>query len=419
MAILSRLPAFNRQSGLILLHNTLFCFAVFGVVDVLLNFYFVSLGYEAEAIGLLQSLPRLGGVFAGIPFALLSSRLSIRRALVWSAVLMTVAQGLMIVYPSLAVIVISRALFGFFFGVNQIAMTPAVSDSAGPTHQTHVFAYLSVTTNVSSSIGSLVGGYLPLWLVMLLPGWVMPDAGVAPEQSAWAYGMALLIATVLTALCVLPLLGTREVISAAAGESSDGQMVRVPWARLVMLSLPMFFFGLTGGLTFPFYNLFFRTVYDAPDATVGMVLSAGYLMMGVTPLIAPWVEQRIGRVAALMLALTAAAAAFWGLSLAPTLGLAFVFFALAVCLRNMTQVIFPPMLMGSVPARLQGAASSAGFLAWNVGWFVSTALGGVLQQRFGYDLMMQVVAVGVLMCGATVWWAYGRVRTAAPQVIKA
>lgn len=411
MRLLPTRPAgLNRQSGLILLHNTIFCLAVFGVVDVLLNFYFVRLGYEEETIGLLQSLPRIGGLFASLPFSLLAGRLSIRRALIVSAVLMTVSQAVMVFYPSVAVIIISRAAFGFFFGVNQIAITPATADSADKNHQTHVFAYLSATTNLSSSVGSFIGGYLPTWMVMLLPSLVIPSGNLPLEQTSWAYGVALLVATVVTALCVLPLLGIREVNMTHESHDSSGVKLRTPWLRLCVLSLPMLFFGLTGGLTFPFYNLFFRTSYDATDATVGVVLSAGYLLMGVTPLIAPLVERRLGRVVALMSALGLAAMAFIGLSLAPNLWTAFVCFAAAVSLRNMTQVIFPPMLMGSVSARLQGAASSVGFLAWNVGWFFSTAVGGALQTRFGYDFMMQVVAVGVIGCGATIWWIYRRPR---------
>lgn len=402
----SLLPGLNRQSGLILLHNTIFCLAVFGVVDVLLNFYFVSLGYQEETIGLLQSLPRIGGLFASLPFTLLASRLSIRRALIISAVLMTVSQGVMVFYPSVAVIIFSRAAFGFFFGVNQIAITPATADSADKNHQTHIFAYLSATTNISSSLGSFVGGYLPTWLVMLLPGLVVPSGTLPLAQTPWAYGVALLIATVVTALCVLPLLGIREVTPADESRSMGGVRARTPWGRLCLLSLPMLFFGLTGGLTFPFYNLFFRSVYDAPDATVGVVLSAGYLLMGVTPLIAPLIERRLGRVVGLMMALGLASVAFVGLSIAPNLWAAFICFAAAVSLRNMTQVIFPPMLMGSVSSQFQGAASSVGFLAWNVGWFASTAVGGSLQSHFGYDFMMQLVAVGVLAIAAAIWWMY-------------
>lgn len=419
MRLLGRVPGLTRQAGLLLLHNTLFCFAVFGIVDVLLNFYFVSIGYEVDEIGWLQSLPRIGGLFASLPFAFLGNRLSIRWALLWSAVLMTLAQGLMLVYPTPFIIIVSRALFGFFFGVNQIAITPATADSATPQHQTHIFAYLSATTNLSSSIGSFVGGYLPLWLVMLLPTWVVPTAGVPLEQSAWAYGVALMAATVLTALCIVPLLWVREVAQASPEPThAGGTATRTPWLRLCVLSLPMLFFGLTGGLTFPFYNLLFRTVYDAPDATVGAILSAGYFMMGLTPLVAPWVVRRMGRVTGLLIALGMAAVAFVGLSVAPTLWLAFGCFTLAVCLRNMTQVIFPPMLMGSVGAHWQGAASSVGFLAWNAGWFLSTAIGGTLQARFGYDFMMQVVAVGVLGCAAAVWWVYGRPQAPRTEAVE-
>jgi hypothetical protein len=39
---------------------------------------------------------------------------------------------------------------------------------------------------------------------------------------------------------------------------------------------------------------------------------------------------------------------------------------------------------------------------WNVGWFSATAISGVWQERYGFGMIMQVVALGVLLDGISV-----------------
>ena len=67
------MPGFNRQVALFLLYSLIWHIGMFGIMDVVLNFYFVSLGYGSETIGLLQSLPRIGGLLTGVPVGLIVS----------------------------------------------------------------------------------------------------------------------------------------------------------------------------------------------------------------------------------------------------------------------------------------------------------------------------------------------------------
>jgi len=83
---------------------------------------------------------------------------------------------------------------------------------------------------------------------------------------------------------------------------------------LIVLSSPLLFFGFTGGLTFPFYNLFFRTAYAASDQAVGAILSIGWVGMAAIPLAGPWMEQRWGRAWSIGIAMTISSASFPGLS---------------------------------------------------------------------------------------------------------
>lgn len=409
------LPGLNGQSTRLLLFNALFSIALFGIVDVLLNFYFVSLGYSRESIGLLQSLPRVGGLIAAALVVPLTARMSARGVLIWTTIGMAVAQGAIVLFPTPFAIGLSRAVLGLFFGIQQIAINPVAVALTRPEHQTRIFAYISMSSNIAGSFGGFVGGFMPTWIAFALPSFTV-YGDLPAAQTPFAYGLAIIVASVVTALAVVPIwrLATPAVALAADEQS---KRVKVPWRKLLPRGIPMLFFGMTGGLTFPFYNLFFRGVYDAPDATVGTVLSLGFFAMGFPVMFAPQLERRYGRGGALMLSTGAAGLCFVGLSLSNSLAMAIPFFVGAIALRNIINGIYPPMLMDGLPPQVHNAASSLGYLAWNIGWLISTSLGGFLIERVGYSLILQGVGVGVFTIGFSAWWIFRRADQPAQAVM--
>lgn len=407
------LPGTNAQSTRLLLFNALFSIALFGLVDVLLNFYFVSLGYSKESIGILQSVPRVGGLIAAALVVPLTARMSARNVLIWTTLGMAAAQAAIVVVPTTQAIVLSRAALGLFFGIQQIAINPVAVALARPEHQTRIFAYVSMTSNVAGSIGGFLGGFMPAWIAFLFPALAV-YADLPAAQTPFAYGLAIFIASVVTALSIIPIL--RLVVPESPRTAGTGGIAgKIPWRVLLPRGFPMLFFGVTGGLTFPFYNLFFRGVYGAPDSTVGTILSLGFFAMAFPVMFGPQLERRFGRGPALLLATGAAGMCFIGLSISPTLPTATVFFVSAISLRNIINGIYPPMLLEGLPADAHNAASSVGFLAWNIGWLAGTSMGGFIVARVGYTLMLQGVGIGVFMIGLSAWWIYR--RSAAPVLL--
>jgi predicted MFS family arabinose efflux permease len=64
------------------------------------------------------------------------------------------------------------------------------------------------------------------------------------------------------------------------------------------------------------------------------------------------------------------------------------------------------MLMDHLPPDLHNIASSMIQVLWSVGWFSATAISGVWQENYGFTFIMQVVAVGVLIVGASAVMIY-------------
>jgi len=405
-----KFPGLNREVTLYLIYSGLFYIGLFGITDVILNFYFVSLGHEPDVIGVLQSLPRLGGFLTGIPAGLLANRIGARRLTLIATLLAAPTYPLMVIFPSLYVLGMSRFLLGLFFGATQVASAPLMMRLTANEHQTHQFSYHSVVSMIATAFGSFIAGYLPLLI-----------AGVfaVGEQSSTAYGAALVIAGVLIAVSVLPLFYLKgETVIMRQNmreEEDDNTPEKVPWGILIRLSFPFLFFGFSGGLTFPFYNLLFRTTYDVSDATVGTILSIGWVGMGLITLSNPWWDKRFGRARGLGITMSLATIAFLALSVAPVLWFGILTYVIATSMRNTMSPLFQPLLMDSLPSALHNLASSVGFVLWNIGYFTASILGGIWQTEYGFGFIMLVVALTVFMTGVSVVLNY---RNRQPYVIK-
>ncbi len=383
-----KLLAERRGTLWFLLYGSIFHIGLFGIADVILNFYFVSLGYDTQTISALQSLSRLAGFVTSVPISLIANRIGSRRTIALANYGILIAMLLPILVPQLGIVAFSRFLLGFVYGAQQIASAPLMMTLVPKDERTRFFAYNNVMTLTAASLGNLIGGHIPAWIDPLQP------------QSTHAYGITLLIATVITALCIIPFSLIRtDAIPARRTAPLSGTEQRRTWGYLAFLSLPMLLFGFSGGLTFPFYNLFFRRQFNLSDDMVGTVISIGWMGMALIPAFNPFWERQFGRARALAITMTVAAVGFFVLGLAAALPLAVGAFFIGIGFRNVNQPLYQPLLLDSLPTELHNNAIGVSILLWNIGWFTATALSGTLQVTIGYGAIMQLVAVTVLLTG--------------------
>lgn len=390
---------------LFVLYNALFNLSVLGVADVLMNFYFVSLGHDAAAIALLQSVPRVGGLLTSVPVGLLADRLGTRRVMIWSSLAIGLCYLLMVAVPSLAVLVLAQFCAGLFFGAQQIALGPFMMRLVDRHQRIRFFARQNMISTIAMTIGIMLGGVLPSLVVMLNRLVSAAPAADAGTQTPFAYGGALLVAGAITLISIVPLLFVRAGYPVKHTPSADAPhpaRERIPWLRLAFLSLPYLPFGFSGGLTFPFFNLFFRERFGAGDELIGVVMAMGWFGMALVPLLNPLLERRFGRVNALTLAMMIASVAFVALALAPALWISVIAFAVALSFRNIMNPLFPPMLMDTMPDRMHNHVSSLMQIMWSIGWFMATSISGALQMRYGYTFTTMAAAVTMVVTALSI-----------------
>ncbi|MCY3799879.1 MAG: MFS transporter [Chloroflexi bacterium] len=399
---IGRVPGLNGRVLLFLCHSLLFHIALLGIADILLNFYLVSIGYDTATISLLQSLPRLSGFLIGLPIGLIANRVGNRRLILLSTAGLALAVAATALTQSLPIIAASRFLWGACFGANQVVKPPFMVTLTDRSEHTAQFSYHNLVAMLAVALGSALGGLLPL-----LASETLGIAGafdMEPEEMPLAYRASILCAALLLLLSNLPILALRSMSAKEKNAEAAGYRMwrKAPWRRLLRLTFPLFVFGISGGLTFPFFNLIFRELFGIADSAVGSVIGLGWLVMGLMPLFNPAWEARLGRAGALTALMLVSAVAFVGLSQSQGLTIAVVFYVLAIGLRNTMQPLFQPLLMDSLDAAVHNIASSVGLVMWNIGWFISTFSFGALQLAIGSRNIMLVVAFFVVLNGISI-----------------
>lgn len=399
---MDRVPGLNGRVLLFLCHSLLFHIALLGIADILLNFYLVSIGYDTGTISLLQSLPRLSGFLIGLPIGLIANRVGNRRLILLSTAGLALAVAATALTQSLPVIAASRFLWGACFGANQVVKPPFMVTLTDRSEHTAQFSYHNLVAMLAVALGSALGGVLPLIASESLG--IVGAVDMRPEEMPLAYRVSILCAALLLLLSNLPILALRSTSATGKTSAADGDRMwrKAPWRRLLRLTFPLFVFGISGGLTFPFFNLIFRELFGIADSAVGSVIGLGWLVMGLTPLFNPAWESRLGRAGALTALMLVSAVAFVGLSQAQGLAIAIIFYVLAIGIRNTMQPLFQPLLMDSLDSNYHNIASSLGLVMWNIGWFISTFSFGALQLAIGYRNIMLVVAFFVVLNGISI-----------------
>ena len=399
---IGRVPGLNGRVLLFLCHSLLFHIALLGIADLLLNFYLVSIGYDTGTISLLQSLPRLSGFLIGLPIGLIANRVGNRRLILLSTAGLALAVAATALTQNLAVIAASRFLWGACFGANQVVKPPFMVTLTDRSEHTVQFSYHNLVAMLAVALGSALGGVLPLMFSQSLG--IVGTVELGPEEMPLSYRVSILSAALLLLLSNVPILALRSMSVNGKNAGAAGYRVwrNAPWRRLLRLTFPLFVFGISGGLTFPFFNLIFRELFGIADSAVGSVIGLGWLVMGLMPLFNPIWEARMGRAGALTALMLVSAVAFVGLSQSQGLGIAIIFYASAIGLRNTMQPLFQPLLMDSLDAAYHNIASSLGLVMWNIGWFISTFSFGALQLAIGYRNIMLVVAFFVVLNGISI-----------------
>jgi MFS family permease len=392
--------AFSRPARLFLVCDLL-AWAANGMHQVLYNLYLVEAGYQEAFVGRAISANAIGLALAALPAGLLADRWGRRRTLM----LGVACEAVGLVARSAALAAGPILAGSFVSGVGQafvlITAAPFITEHSTPRERTHLFTTFFAVSLSAGVAGSLLGGLAP-WALLALPDAIAPD-------TLGAYRITLLAAGVVAGLAIEPLrrMGDLHETPAASDPEPVPPEVR---RRLVPIALNAFLLGSGAGLVIPFMNLYFAHRFDCSSAQIGAFFSVAQVITAIAALLGPPISRRFGKLR------TATAFELASLPFLVTLGaeqhlpVAVGAFWLRAMLMQASTPLHHAFVMEVLPRRLRARSTSINSALWHTGWAVSSALAGVVIQRFGYAVPFYVTAVLYATAAGTLFFAFRRVR---------
>ena len=351
------------------------------------NLYVLSLGYEADFVGLLMGLAAFPSIFLSMPVSFLSRRLGPRRSLVISEVSVTLTLAAVSFATTPAALIATRMLLSCVMLLTDIATFPMVARCCAPEQRDTLFSANHSVMTLSGVVGNLAAG--------LLPAFFATTWGLAAE-GALAYRLTLLVGAALFGLSALPLLRVqpdRQVITARYANPLH-LLAKLPeWGRMI---LPQLVFSLGASLFFPFFNVYFKQGFGISDAALGAVFAMAGLFAGLTSLLAPLASERWGQVRAIIIVTLASLPFMLVLGWTSVLGVAIVAYWFRGAICKMGDPLYHALLMNAVDEEERPLLNGLFTMSSRIAGTFMPYVSGLVQVRQGF---------GPLYTGAAILYA--------------
>ena len=352
------------------------------ISGVIFNLYLSAAGYQEGFIGGALSMSGLAlGLFA-LPAGMLSDRWGRKPAMIAgaAAAALMLARALTI---DRAALVSASFLGGMASTVYGLSTAPFMMEHSREQERTQLFSASFAVMLAAGVLGSLAGGALPG-----LFGWLVGGA-----DRFLLYRLTLVCAGALSLTAVLPLLGIAEAPrSPAAREQAPPGAGRGDWLMVGKFAWCNLWIGLGAGLVIPFFNLYFANRFGVGSGQIGLYFSVSQVLTFAAVLAAPSVARRMGKVRTVVLMELLSLPFLVSLGVENTLTVAVLSFWARASLMQMSSPIGSAFTMEAVPRRLRATANSLTSMSWNLSWAASTAVSGVIMQRYGYAIPYYLTA---------------------------
>jgi Major Facilitator Superfamily len=223
------------------------------------------------------------------------------------------------------------------------------------------------------SLATIVAGFLIKAVFSIAP--LLGFAGIDEFE-------ILLVFTVLSALSIIPFMIIKEKTPKPSNHNSVFDHLKsYDWKKIFKGLLPVFLISVGAGLTIPFMNLFFNSVFDLTSDSFALMGSIAAIIVFLCGMLTPILRRKLGY--GLSIAITQFSAIFFLLFLASTelySGMSFALwfaagaFVIRQPLMNMASPITSELVMKYVGEDNRELISAIETGLWNASWFISAKI---------------------------------------------
>jgi MFS family permease len=392
-AMVRRQFGFSRDVRLFLLYN-LFANVGWGVFVLIFNLYLRELGLRENDMGLFNAAQTLAMAGGAATMGPVLDRLGIWGATVGGVSIFLVATFIMAFAEVPAALLVLSVISGLGLAYLFTTTMPFIIAWTKRDERQFVSALSFSVVSLSTTLGSLVGGFLP----DLLPG-----------NDLQVYRWTLVAGIAIAALGLIPMLLMGQARSGrglpdptAAREATDANersQVRRDTSVFVLVGGLM---AVGAGMVFPFFNVYL-TDLGASSNQVGFIFAVGGLCAAAIGLSAPLISQRLGSIYGVAAVRLAILPFYLALILTPTLPLAAATHIVRQTSISMAWPIDSTFISEVLPPKARSRVFGLRSAAWNLGYSAASLIAGFLIVHVGYaatflDLIVFTsIAMGVFV----------------------
>jgi MFS family permease len=422
-----RYRTLSRNARLYLISNTIQAVSV-GAAVLLYTLFLNALGYPNTFISEALFVGALGGALGILPAGLLVDRLGWRAMLLGSDFLGGGALFLQFLFPTPAVTLVTSVVVGFSAAMVIVVNAPLLAANSTPTERIALFGLSNATGFLAAVVGSLLGGFLPDWLVQP----AIQHSGVllaarpflVADPTARGYQLALLITGALAIPSLIPVLMMREN-RARPATGTDGMVPPTPllvvglewwqtgrnwavgwWANrrerwpelvararresrgpIVRYTAAQALVALGAGIFAPYVNIYFVRDLHASTVYYGALTSTLTIVLAVASLFAAPLAERFGTLRMAVIAEACSLPFLVALGLSPVLLVASAVYLVRGFLMNVGGPALGTFYMEAVREEQRGLASSVNNGVWQGIWALGAVIGGPISDAGGNRLL--------------------------------
>ncbi len=388
------ITTFDRNVRLFLT-VTAFRGMVIASLQVVLNLYLNSLGYDARFIGLINAVNSLAVLLVSVPLGYVADRVGRRPVLLVGGVAYPLSiLGLSLVTTTPGILLFSF-LFGGFASTYWVAGVPLLFASTRARERVQAFSINSFLLWGLGPLGAFLSGQVVEVAARLL--------GVSASSShALRFGM--LFMAVLAGAGAIPYFFLREP-PRPAPTIQDAPPARTIARLFVRLLLPdlVLAFGLGAMLTF--MQLYFHHRFGLDPGPVGLIVAAGGLVGGVGTLLTPLLARRWGNLRSTVRLQWTAVPLMATVALAMQFAVAVPAYWAVLTLRGMSDPVYTAFIQERVPERYRARLTGFYSVTYSIGYSLGPAVSGQIQ-KVGSFTPAFLMATAFYFLGASLLYAF-------------
>jgi MFS family permease len=297
-------------------------------------------------------------------------------------------------------LLLCAAVNGFANSIYYVSIFPFITGQSDTSERPHLYgANIAVWTGFMM-VGSFIAGLLPnLWQGLFL----QPENLLSQRAS-------LLSGASLAFLAVIPF--TRMRVADLVRTTNRRRLLPSSESTQTILrgAIALVLTGMVIGLTMPFYNVYFKRIFEASDVIIGTLFSLSQVMGLISAFFLPFIVRKWVLVKGSSLVLGINAPFILAVGLPFPLIIVALLFLFSSGMERLGEAPLMNLVMEVVPVDDRGAMSGVRLISSYGAQALAGALGGWLVVRAGYSWLF-ALAAGVQLLAASAIWVLFRSRT--------